>query len=534
LLVGVLLALAGIVTGCSVFDRSCRAYNTCLTGGAEGAGGDGGAGGTGGQGGAGDREGCRVDPAHGVTEGHCGVWVSVTLGDDGNPGTQAAPVKTLARAIDLAEAAEKGARYVYACGGTYPEAVGLPAGVSLFGGFECAEGWRYTGQPQRAVITAEADVVPLTLLHGDGVSLLGDVTVRAQDATGSGRSSIAVLALPGSQARFRRALIWAGNGTKGDDGENGSHDNQPALKGLPGNPGAAACTASPGAGGKAVASQCDPGDVASLSGQGGDGGVVVADGGGDGLQPPNPNLQGFGAGGQGQDAAQSTKCTGGSAGAHGNAGLHGFGAKAYGQLTSAGFVGAKGDDGTPGTPGQGGGGGGASLGGLACGAAPPGGAGGGSGGTGGCGGKAGKGGQAGGSSIGIALLSDGIYIDEIGKEPTVDIWTGNGGKGGNGGALQPGGTGGMPALGGAAFGGAGGVLAGCPGGAGGYGGNGGNGGGGHGGHSVAVVGTPGNQLIGPFAPKAGEAGLGGSGGNPSLPETFGQNGIAGSSADADP
>ncbi len=141
-----------------------------------------------------------------------------------------------------------------------------------------------------------------------------------------------------------------------------------------------------------------------------------------------------------------------------------------------------------------------------------GGAGGGSGGTGGCGGKGGKGGQPGGSSIGIAVVAEGLALN--------DVWitTGNGGKGGNGGALQPGGTGGLPGLGGAGFGGNGGVQHGCAGGAGGHGGNGGNGGGGHGGHSAGIVtaGDVGVSAIPHAHIFVGSAGLGGKGGNPTL------------------
>src|SRR5262245_56065513 len=79
------------------------------------------AGGTGaaGSGGAGaGTPGCWDDPAQGPPLDECGVWASTSLGDDANPGTQAAPVASLAKAIELAK---QGTRHVYACGETWKD-----------------------------------------------------------------------------------------------------------------------------------------------------------------------------------------------------------------------------------------------------------------------------------------------------------------------------------------------------------------------------------------------------------------------------
>src|SRR5262249_11745131 len=59
------------------------------------------AGGTGGSGGTAPM--CPDDPADGPVSEECGIWVSASLGNDENAGTQAAPVKSLAHAIELAK-----------------------------------------------------------------------------------------------------------------------------------------------------------------------------------------------------------------------------------------------------------------------------------------------------------------------------------------------------------------------------------------------------------------------------------------------
>lgn len=511
------LAVIGVAgPGC---DRSCAYSFRCGPMGLDpGGGGAGGAGG-------GEPDPCPADPADGPVRADCGVWVSSSWGDDSQPGTQTAPVATLARAIELAA---EGTHRIYACGETYPEVVRLPAGISLAGGFSCARGiWSYDGPERRALIAPGVPALAALLLTkgegettGEGGSVIRDVEVRAADAVDPGASSIAVFSLAGARADLRRCHLIAGNGADGASGEPGNHDGAPAQKGLPGNPGEEACTSNPGLGGVAVELECDDG-TATIGGKGGDGGEAAADDGAAGAQPPDPNPQGYGAAGKGESLAQGTACTPGIGGAQGNSGAHGLGAVDHGHLTKDGYVGVAGADGFPGTPGQGGGGGGGSVGDSICGGAPHGGAGGGSGGTGGCGGKPGKGGQAGGASIALAMLTDETTIKES------LIVTGAGGKGGNGGALQPGGQGGFPGLGGFGFGGASGVKGGCSGGVGGQGGNGGNGGGGRGGHSIGIVtaGPAGISITKDVTFVYGNPGAGGKGGNPNIRGTDGQMGI---------
>jgi hypothetical protein len=451
-------------------------------------------------------EGCPADPADGEVAEACGVWVSASLGDDAFPGTQAQPLRTLQQAIDLAR---HGSRRVYACGEEFAEAVELPPGTSLFGGFDCEDGWAYTGLEHRAVIAPGPGLIAVRWQKGSGSTRVGDVLVRSAGAVEPGGSSIAMLFEDFAEGSLRRSEIRAGDGADGADGEDGDHAGAPANKGLPGTDGADACTDEIGLGGAQAYVACADGQF-STGGQGGDGGEQSATGGLSGLQPPAPNPMGFGEGGKAETAPWA--CTAGSGGAQGPHGMDGSAAVGAGSISEIGYTGVAGQDGTPGLPGQGGGGGGASFGkALVCGAAPHGGAGGGAGGAGGCGGKPGKGGQAGGSSIGMIVLESLVELQGV------VIEAGDGGRGGRGGALQQGGLGALPGQGGLGFGsGPGGVKSGCAGGAGGNGGNGGNGGGGHGGHSIAVASFAKGSLSFDAASflGVGQAGAGGKSGNP--------------------
>jgi hypothetical protein len=526
---GVVAALGG--AGCERFGvwGSCRDDKTCPipdagSDGDSGAGGEGGSGtgatggGTTSRAGGGDTA-CPEDPAEGTVRDECGIWVRASWpGDDTNPGTQAAPVRTIAAAIALAQ---KGPEKIHACGETYVEHVDLPAGISLFGGFDCEHGWAYAGDDRRATLAPGVPgVTALTLLDGNGTSIVADVEALAVDATEPGGSSIAVFVMENSRAILRRGEAIAGNGADGADGEPGDHNGAPAQKGLIGKDGSSACAMAPGLGGASTTLQCEDGTV-SKSGYGGDGGQIAATGGGGGELEPNPNPRGYGDGGKGEQAALGNACTPGSGGAAGADGSNGLGAKGRGFLSADGhYLGDAGRDGKPGHPGQGGGGGGGSISQGLC--APYGGAGGGAGGTGGCGGKGGQGGQAGGSSIGIAVRAKGMLIDGV------KITTGKGGKGGNGGVLQLGGQGGIPGLGGAGM--VNGVKGGCFGGGGGQGGKGGNGGGGRGGHSAPIAYTASDADISNYQHinfKYSEVGAGGVGGNPAFPDGTGYPGSEG-------
>ena len=309
---------------------------------------------------------CPADPDDGDVTPDCGIWASATLGDDSNPGTQEAPVRTLQRAVDLAGTDGS----VYACAETYDTPVVIPSGVSLSGEWFCQNGWSRTAA--RATIRPLHDVIPLTLVAGSGTSTISGVVAVAADAANPGESSIAVLADVDAAAELRRVEARAGDGAPGADGANGGV--QPATAGASGAAGFGACSADIGMGGLAPSVTCD--DGVSIGGVGGDGSDSAAQGGGDGL----PDL-GAGNGGKGEAAAPV--CTGGTNGEDGMPGQDGVGALAGGTLAASGYVGPAGASGTPGTRAQGGGGGGASYGKAAGGVLPHGGAGGGARGAGG-------------------------------------------------------------------------------------------------------------------------------------------------------
>jgi hypothetical protein len=529
--IGCSLPMALALVGC---DNSCYSDFTCegqWGGSGAGTGGSGGGSGSGGTGGSGGGAVCPDDPIGGDVAAECGTWVSSSKGDDENPGTQAAPMRTFAAAIKRAAANQT--RRVYACAETFEGAVKLHSEVSLFGGFDCEhEGWPYVangGGEDNTVLKAGSGLIPLTLAAGSTdspESTVADFTIVAAGATVSGGSSIAVLALDQARVTFRRDILEAGNGADGENGADGDHDGAPAQGGIPGNDGADACSADEVAGGLAVKRECEDG-TDSVGGNGGNGQEPDGTNGADGLDPPAPNPFGLGAHGKGQNTALSAPCTSGLGGAAGENGDDGLAIMGPGRVTSAGYQGYSGQDGTHGKPGQGGGGGGGSGGTIICGADPHGGASGGSGGSGGCGGNPGKGGQAGGSSIGAVTLSRDVWFDDV------LIRTGNAGNGGNGGALQPGGFSGGPGHGGLGLGaGMDGAKPGCFGGGGGPGGNGGGGGGGH---SVGVAFVKGQPPHTPtYLVEFGEGGKGGLGGNANLTAGEGQVGVAGSYQGFDP
>jgi hypothetical protein len=396
----------------------------------------------------------------------CGVFVALD-GDDAADGTQGEPVKTLLRAIELAQ---EGTGRVYACGQAFPEAVEVPAGVSIYGGLDCQSDWSYD-KSNRTSIEPAADMVPLKLLKGSGVTRIEDVDARAADATLPGGSSVAVI-VDGAKAEIARCDFTAGAGAAGAKGETPAEvgptsADDPAIKGEAGSP---ACTAgSDGNAGGAMKANvsCDM----SVGGAGGNGREDKGDNGVDGT--PSGAA---GKGGVGQPVAGAWSCVTGAGqiGDNGADGTSGLGAQGPGTISPTGYIGAAGAAGTAGAPGQGGGGGGGAKGKAACNGAS-----GGGGGAGGCGGAGGLGGQAGGSSIAVISVNATLTFTDV------NLKAGNGGTGGDGGDGQVGGIGGSGGVGGAGMS----TLKGCNGGEGGQGGFGGRGGGGLGGHSLGIAHT---------------------------------------------
>lgn len=461
----------------------------------------------------------NVDPSQVGPDGACGVFVSSTLGSDDNPGTLERPVRSLGAAFGLAL---EDSRRVYACAEVFQEQAEIPAGVELWGGLDCADGWMYVGATKKTTIApGEAGVIPLRFLPGDGVARAIDVRAEAADSAQPSESSIAAIVLPGAQVEIVRGELVSGDGAPGADGEQGGGSGAPlaAANGAPGLPGADACGGDIVPGGPSVATVCD--GIESISGKGGDGHMTYGEDGGDGEPMPASNPLGFGLGGYGQNSGH-TQCMSGQIGHAGQDGEHGLGAVGFGRLTQAGWDGDNGQDGGDGLPGQGGGGGGGNRGPLyyECGAGQPqAGASGGSGGTGGCGGRGGKGGGYGGASIGLVSLGDNVTLR------ATTITTGDGGDGGRGGLWQGGGQGGQGGTGGIGIGSS---VGACKGGKGGQGGNGGHGGGGLGGPTIGIAHILEQPVtIEDVVIETGEAGKGGPGGSPyvTLPGTIGEDGL---------
>ncbi|WP_437544845.1 hypothetical protein WME97_37105 [Sorangium sp. So ce367] len=479
---------------------------------------------------------CDGDPKTAAALDMCGVFVS-EQGDDNSHGTKDAPVRTLQHAIGLAahgrSHGEKATRRVYACGGSFEEAVSLPQGVDIWGGRLCAGGdWSYGGPlDEQSALTVIAPPVgiPVRVLGGDdavipeedATSVIFGVRVVAADASASdGKSSIAMILEHGARAIVQGSVILAGDGKDGDPGEDAPSFR--AKAGVVGTDGADACTADAARGALPVVTVCDDG-IESTGGEGGRGSLETGSDGTRGLPEPVGTPDNIGLGGSG---ASSMACNPGEQGAKGADAKRAAGAVDHGLLGVDGWIGVRGEDGKPGGVGQGGGGGGGGKGRDDINACPAGrpqrGAAGGSGGSGGCGGKGGQGGDYGGASIGIVALQ-GSFL-------TVDASTVLGATGGNGGVGGTGQWGGFGADGGArGTGSATATSRGCDGGFGGEGGRGGDAGGGLGGHSFGIgsvgasVAILENATVSP-----GQAGTGGLGGNASTETTFGNgaNGTA--------
>lgn len=420
--------------------------------------------------------GCTDSPSVNgdVIRSDCAYFVGGAKANDSNTGGETDPFATLGAAID---AAKKQKARVYLCG-SVSERVDIPAGVSIFGGFDClGEEWKYD-DTQRGSITpaapaADAPFQSSVRITGSGKTNLEDLDIIAEDAAFDGGSAISLI-VETATVNFTRVKLTAGNGKNGLPGITPMDDIGPNKSDDPtiiGNDGANACSGgsmgNPGGDAKS-----NPLCSESVGGKGGTGKDLTAAESGD---PGLPTAGVSGAGGPGQDGSG---CGPGSPGANGNDGSPGMGATVddLGGIDTTGYMGVSGTPGTKGVVGQGGGGGGGSKGKTNCNGAS-----GGSGGAGGCPGNGGAGGNPGGSSIGIISIGAKLTF----SASTITI--GNGGTGGGGGGGQTGAIGGYGGGGGTGAKNGGPTPNACGGGNGGRGGNGGTGGGGRGGHSIGIA-----------------------------------------------
>ncbi len=389
-------------------------------------------------------------------------------GDDAAAGTIDAPVASFLKAVELAVSQDKA---IYVCNATYAEALHIDQSVSVYGGYDCSNGWqRKNERPWAAPPKGNA----LVIEDVDGPVEIERMGFRSADANELGGSSVAARIVRAFEVRLSRDAFEAGNGANGQPGAQVSHVVGPAPDGEAGESlPATTCKVhdlegvclSSGKGGNTTFL----GDVCTQGGHGGDGGNAVL------KIPQGAGQQGFPDGAPG-----GTDSREGIPGGPGGPGVVGVASQdGVGSLDQDEYVpsnsGGKGGEGKAGQAG-GGGCGGLSL----CDASNDChvsttfcvGGGGGQGGLGGCGGPGGNGGGGGGAAIGLLVVESAVEL------ASCFVTTGDGGMGGapsagaagqRGGNGGPGGTGTEPYCNG---------FAGGPGGNGGPGGAGGPGGGG--------------------------------------------------------
>lgn len=471
--------------------------------------------------------GCTDSPSSNpeVIRTECAFFVGGMNAKDSNTGGESDPFASLAAAVNAAKSQK--AR-VYLCG-TVNERVDIPAGVSIFGGFDCTGAeWTYDAALRGSIAppapAADAPFQSSIRIMGDKTTNIEDINIVAANANVDGGSSIAVI-VDKATVNFTRSDLTAGNGQPGTHGESPMDDM--ALNGITGDSGANLCDAgATNPGGAETVKSCVDGTM-SVGGKGGDGGLVdvvnmnkeLAGGNGaDGV----PAL-GAGAKGLGEPETGNWTCAtigNGQAGEPGSLGSHGIGAQGNGSISATGYVPVDGTAGGFGTPGQGGGGGGGAKGkSNVCGGSTRAGASGGSGGSGGCGGKGGGGGTGGGASIALISLDARVTLTDCA------IVARDGGGGGAGGTGQKGGSGAGGGSGGDK--GGGGSVDACTGGLGGDGGNGGHGGGGTGGPALGIAFTGAAPTVaGSSSIAKGAGGSGGPGGDNSSASNQGSNGAS--------
>ncbi|AKF03179.1 RNA-binding protein [Sandaracinus amylolyticus] len=440
-----------------------------------------------------------------------GVFVAPLAlgGNDANPGTRDMPVATITRGIELARTSGRARMEVYVAAGAYAESIVLADGVSIFGGYNAAQGWRRSASFVSQIDGGTTAVLGSGLTRDSEVQLF---TIVSAGATAGGESSYGVRIVNSTGlVTLRLNTIRSGNGAAGAPGTDGApgaggQDGRRGFEGCNGCSGFTCASTPCGSGG---ASACAPG------GAGGNGGH---DGGGGAAGSPGTMGSATGTAGPGGSGGGAAAVCFASSGAGGTpsvgGGNGGNGTNAAAPVVSIGVVASglyappRGTDGTPGTHGGGGGGGGGAGGGRASGVcnADRGGSGGGGGG-GGCAGTQGLGGGGGGGSFGIFASS--ARIDASGN--TIISGTGgNGGRGGNGGDGGGGGNGG------AGGNGADDARGGGNGGSGGRGGNSGSGSGGPGGPSYGIFAIASAVTSSSNAITASSPGSGGAGGSAAL------------------
>jgi len=351
-----------------------------------------------------------------------GVFVDAARGVDTNPGSRAAPFKTLTQAI--AKASTAGKKRIFVCGGTYEDALYIQTRTSIFGGFDCAS-WAYRREPVR--ITPKSAKVALHIdkvaAEGQTPMMLSDLEIRAANGSIEGpielRSSIAALVNESENVTFQRVAFFAGEGASPPVAPSGAEANvtrvDPAI--TLGTPRGPQCWCA--AGGSTTGGRNGlPSPLGSESGPNGPDGAIGA--------PSYSPITDVGSAHLAImcffDSPERSQTT---PGADAPAEPPALGALAWGALSPQGWLPARGQSGTSGKPGQGGIGGAAFADPVADSVTY-----GYNGGCGGCGGTGGSGGEGGGASIGLASRLSTVRLTSCTLQSSN---AGNGGAGGSGG-----------------------------------------------------------------------------------------------------
>ncbi len=426
------------------------------------------------------------------------VFVDPINGDDANDGSQAQPkAHLLGSGGAFKKALAAGKHHIFVSTGTLSESatVVVPDGISVWGGYDAAQGWTRSDAIAHPVVQV-ADPVGVRFETTATPMTWDRVNVQAADATAAGASSYGMFMVSTTNDLVvSSSTVTAGNGAPGTDSQ------APAAPVTP-------MAANGGIGSGAYTATCCVSVISDtcVSGQPGQNACAFAGGLGEHCGDGNGNAT---AGGGPNGGAAGGIGEQGKPGGVGTAGQDAtMPTVAFGTSTVNGYLPAQGTVGQAGAGGSGGGGGGLDYSGsCACNTviSIPAGHG---GGAGGCGGPPATVAGGGGGSFALYLFNSSPKLDRVTLDSSVG---GTGGKGVGGGSGGQGGIGGGQ------------PTASVAGGNGGPGGRGGTSSGGPGGPSICLerAGTSTPVQVTTPSCQLGTAGQGGASGNSTI------NGVAG-------
>ncbi|MEO0323728.1 MAG: hypothetical protein AAF447_12280, partial [Myxococcota bacterium] len=166
-----------------------------------------------------------------------------TGGDDRGPGSPTRPLRSLQRAVDLAEASlttDAPRPDVYVASGVYTESLRLPSGVRVHGGyrqdFRALDPEGFAVELRAPADTDAAGGAALVVAEDEGrASLLEGLSLRGRDARGPSEATFgAVLEGPAPGLTLRDVRIRAGVPGAGQSGASGDAGAGPTREATPG------------------------------------------------------------------------------------------------------------------------------------------------------------------------------------------------------------------------------------------------------------------------------------------------------------